>query len=284
MIPNKNNPNPPLESYVLDILSDRPRLTVKELYELFLQKSLRKISIQAFYALIHKMIGQRILVKENQVLIIDASWIDALLQFSEKVKATYLDSDAPVINIVLHPGEKRSFTFENVMAMDNFWMHALIVTSYFYRSNPHPTDHNACVYNYHSWFEIAKTGQEQSLAESYEQTGMNYYLLSGSHLYLDKAVKDIIDTKGFKYKTIEPAGSLGVNNYVTVVGDIIFETRLPKYVHELMEEVYAKVKNISEFERQEIVKIIQLPAKTILTIAHDKKRAKQFREAIKKYF
>jgi hypothetical protein len=133
MIPNKNNPNPSLESYVLDIISDRPRLTVKELFELFLQKSTRQISIQAFYALIHKMIGQRILVKENQVLIIDASWIDALLQFSEKVKATYLDSDAPVTNIVLHPGEKREFTFENVMAMDNFWMHALIVTSYYYR-------------------------------------------------------------------------------------------------------------------------------------------------------
>jgi len=284
MIPNKNNPNPPLESHVLDILSDRPRLTVKELYELFLQKSVRQISIQALYALIHKMIDQRILVKENQVLIIDASWIDALLQFSEKVKRVYLASDSPVTNIVLHPGEKRDFTFENAMAMDNFWMHALIVTSYFYRSNPHPTDHNVCVYNYHSWFEIAKTGQEQSLAESYEQTGMDYYLLSGSHLYLDKAVKDTIITKGFHYKTIEPTASLGINQYFTIVGDVVFETKLPKYINELMEEIYTKVKNISEFDRQEILKIIQLPAKTVLTISHNKQRAKQFRETIKKYF
>lgn len=284
MIPNKNNPNPPLESYILDILSSRPRLTVKELYELFLQKSVRQISLQAFYSLIHKMIGQRILVKENQVLIIDASWIDALLKFSKKVERVYLDSGSPVTNIVLNPGEKRSFTFENVMAMDNFWMHALIVTSYYYQQNPHPTDHNVCVYNYHSWFEIAKTGQEQSLAESYEHSGMKYYLLSGSHLYLDKAVKDTIDTKGFYYKTIEPAGVFGINYYVTVVGDIIFETRLPKYIHELMEEIYVKVNNIAEFDKQEIIKIIQLPAKTILTITNNKKRAKQIREEIKRHF
>jgi len=284
MIPNANNPNPPLESYVLEILADRPRLTVKELFELFLQKSTRKISIQAFYALIRKMIDQRILVKENQVLIIDASCIDALLQFSEKVRRVYLDSGSPVTNIVLHPGEKRDFTFENVMAMDNFWMHALIVTSYYYREHPHPYDHNVCVYNYHSWFEIAKTGQEQSLAEAYEQTGMNYFLLSGSHLYLDKAVVDTIDTKGFHYKTIDPSPSFGVNRYVTVVGDIIFETKLPKYIHELMEEIYGRVKNIADFDRQEILRIIQLPAKTILTVTHDKKRAKQIREEIKAYF
>ena len=284
MIPNKNNPSPPLESYVLDVLSDRPRLTVKELYELFLQKSVRQISIQAFYALVRKMIDQRILVKENQVLIIDASWIDALLHFSEKVKRVYLDSDSLVTNIVLHPGEKRSFTFENVMMMDNFWMHALMVTAYHYRSQPHPTDHNVYVYNYHSWFEIAKTGQEQSLAEAYEQTGMRYYLLSGSHLYLDKAVRDTIETKGFYYKTIDPAQSLPVNYYVTVVGDIVFETRLPKYINELMEELYNKVKSIAEFDKQEILNLVQLPAKTSLIISHDQKRAKHFREIIKRYF
>jgi hypothetical protein len=73
---------------------------------------------------------------------------------------------------------------------------------------------------------------------------MDYYLLSGSHLYLDKAVKETIDTKGFRYKTIEPTGNLAVNYYVTVVGDIVFETRLPKYIHELMEGIYTKVKNI----------------------------------------
>lgn len=284
MIPNKNNPSPTLESYVLDILSDRPRLTVKETYELFLQKSPRSISIQAFYALIHKMIKQRILVKENQTLVIDASWIDALLQFSQKIKTSYLENNASMTNIILHPGEMKEFTFENVMAMDNFWMHALIIMSYYYRKNPHPNDQGVYVYNYHSWFEIVKSGQEQSLAESYEQGGMSYYLLSGSHLYLDKVVKDTIDINNFYYKTIDPVRDLGKNYYITVIGDIIFETQLPKYINEIIEDIYLKVKNISEFDRQEIINAILLPAKTVLKISHNKIRAKQLREEIKGCF
>ena len=69
MIPDSKNPYPMAESVVLDVLSTRPRLSVRELYALFLQKNTKKISIQAFYALVRKMIDQRILVKEGQALL-----------------------------------------------------------------------------------------------------------------------------------------------------------------------------------------------------------------------
>ena len=284
MIPDLQNPNPSLQSTILDILSIRPKQTVKELYGMFLQKNKRKISIQAFYTVIKKMVVQRILVKEEHALTIDASWIDALLRFSEILKKNYLLNEASVSNIVLRPGEARKFTFETVMAMDNFWTHALIITLYNYRQNPDIDDGNVYGYNHHSWFQIARTGQEQGLVKAYGQIGMKYYVLSGSRSFLDNAVADIVESKNFNYKTIEPSEIFKINYYLTVVGDIIFETQLPKYIYELMEEIYKKVTNISEFERQEIIKLIQLPAKTVLTISHDKKKAKQLREAIKKYF
>ena len=284
MIPDSKNPHPLAESIVLDILSTRPRLSVRELYALFLQKNKKKITIQAFYALIRKMIDQRILVKEGQALLIDASWVAALTKFADTVQATYLSNETAGANTVLRPGEKRDIVFENVMAMDNFWTNALIIALYRTKEDKSITDRNVCGYNYHSWFQIARIEQEQALAEAYEQTGMGYYVVSGSRLFLDKAVADSIETKGFHYTTIEPNGALGVNYYLAVVGDVIFETALPHYIHELMEKIYEKTKNIAEFDRQEILRIIQLPARTTLTITHDKKRADKLRQSIKVCF
>ena len=272
------------ESVVLDILSTRPRLSVRELYALFLQKNKKKITIQAFYTLIRKMVNQRILVKEGQALLIDASWVAALMKFTETVQATYLSNETTGANTVLRPGEKRDVVFETVMAMDNFWTNALIIALYRTKEDASISDRNVYGYNYHSWFQIARIDQEQSLAEAYEQAGMGYYILSGSNLFLDKAVAESIDTKGFRYKTIEPNETLGINYFVAVVGNIIFEMSLPQYIHELMEKIYEKTKSISGFDRQEILRIIQLPARTTLTITNDKKRAEKLRQIIKAQF
>ena len=269
---------------MLDILSTRPRLSVRDLYALFLQKTKKKISIQAFYSLIRKMIEQRILVKEGPVILIDASWVATLIKFTDKVKNIYLTNETTASNIVLRPGEKREIVFDTVMAMDNFWTNALIIVLHNLKQNDETLDRNVYGYNYHSWFQVARTDQEQSLAEAYEQTGFGFYLISGSHLFLDKAAEQTIDMKIFRYKTMEPNGIFRQNYYVTVVGDTIFETKLPQYIHELMEKIYEKTKNIAEFDRQEILKIIQLPARTTLMISNDKKRASQIKRDIRVFF
>ena len=77
---------------------------------------------------------------------------------------------------------------------------------------------------------------------------------------------------------------LGVNCYVAIVGNIIFEMSLPQYINELMENIYKKTKNITGFDRQEILRIIQLPARTTLTITNDKKRAEKLCRSIKGQF
>lgn len=284
MIPDSKNPYPTAESYVLDILSTRPRLSVKDLYALFLQKDTRKITIQAFYALIRKMIDQRILVKEGQALLIDASWAAALLAFADKVKGVYLTNESAASNIVLQPGERREIVFETVMAMDNFWTNALIVALYRLQQDDSSENRDVCAYNYHSWFQIARTAQEQSLADAYEQTGLHYYVASGTHSFLDQAVAETIGTKHFRYTMIEPTEFFRPNYYVTVVGDVIFEMSLPLYIDQLMEKIYAGVNNVAEFDRQEVLRIIQLPARTTLVITNDKKRANDICQKLKAYF
>jgi hypothetical protein len=125
-----------------------------------------------------------------------------------------------------------------------------------------------------------RTGQEQSLAKIYEQMGAKYYVLSGSQTFLDMLVKNLIETKSFHYAQIEPAGIFKRNYYVTVLGEFIFETSLPRYISELMDEVYVKITNISEFNAQDILNLINMPGKTELTITHDRKKALKIKQEV----
>lgn len=283
MIPDPKNPYISTEEIILDILAQKPRLPVKDLFEFYSGRVPKSMSIQGFYKAIRGLVKKRVLVKEGHLVSMDAAWIHNLINFGEILRQTYMDTETTVANILVKEGERKTFTFDTPMAMDNFWTHALIVVAHYYYEHAHADKHVYC-YNHHSWFHLIKTAQEQSLASAYREGGMNLYVVSASNKFLDTLAELFMESKDFHYKLTKPIGILVQNYYVTVMGDYLFETKLPKYIYEMMEDVYHRVQNISEFNAQEMLDLIHLPGKTELTISKDKKRAEQVRQAIKANF
>lgn len=283
MIPDTRNKASSAETIVIDILSGKPRLSMKELNEYFQKKYRSGMSVQWLYKIVKHLVEQQILVKEGGLLSIDASWIHNLINFTDRLKRTYLENDASVANILLNEGENKSFQFEKVIDMDNFWTHALVTVIHYYQEQKHP-DKNVYNYNHHSWFQLVRTSNEQTLGEAYQQMSMHWHLVSGSKTFLDTLVASLIETENFHYAQIDKGSLVKPNYYVVVIGDFIFETALPNYIHERMEQIYQNVKNISEFNAQEILMLINQPGKTTLTISRNKKRALTIREEIKKAF
>jgi len=283
MIPDPKNKEPDAESVVTDILSQKPRLSMKELNEYFQKKYKPGLSVQWLYKIVKNLVERQVLVKEGGLLSIDASWIHNLINFTEKLKRTYLENDAANANILLNEGESKSFQFEKVIDMDNFWTHALITVIHSSRDQKH-MNKNVYNYNHHSWFQLVRTSNEQSLGEAYHQMHMEWFLVSGSKTFLDTLVASLIETEDFHYAQVERGPLLKPNYYVVVIGDFIFETALPNYIHERMEQIYQQVKNISEFNAQEILMLINQPGRTTLTILRNRKRAQQIREEVKKCF
>lgn len=241
------------------------------------------MTIQGLYKLVKKMIEQRVLVKEGHFISIDAAWIHNLINFTETLKRTYLASEVVMSNILLKEGETKTFTFEKVIDMDNFWWHILATLMHYYSSQEHP-DKNVYNYNDHSWFQLVRTESEQALAEAFEESGMRWYLVSGSQSFLDTLVGNMIEMKGFHYCQVLPRKVFGPNQYIEVIGDFIIETSLPKFIHELMERLYSRVSSIREFNAQDISMLLRQPGRTALTLSRDRKQALRLRKKIKGVF
>lgn len=282
MIPDPKQPNASPAAIVLDILSRKPRLPVKDLYEFFNQRYTPGMSLQGFYNLLKKLANERVLVKEGKLISIDGSWIYNLLNFSNVLQQNHFGQSAASATILLSEGESKTFTLDSVVGMDNFWWHAIIVVILYYATTEQK-DKNVYVYVHHSWFQLIRTESEQTLNNAYAQHGMHLYHVDGSHSFLDSLTPQLISGENVSVGN-EVISEFGPNYYVMVIGDFLFETRLPKHVYDQVEDVYDTVTSLSDFDPKQLLELLEQPARTMLTISRNKKRAEKIRRRIKNSF
>lgn len=280
MIPDIKNPNPSSESLIIEILSQKPRLTAKDLYEYFLAKYIHQLSVQGFYKILRKLLEQRIIVKENKLLSLDASWIYNLINFSNLLQKNYFGSQSNSINILLNEGESKNFNFDSVMEMDNFWTHALIIVTQYYSLEKH-TDKNAYVYLDHSWFQLIKTNQEKSLNYAYKQNNMQVFHLNRCGTFLDKLGLMQMDDPNYHW---EVENLPEQNQYQMCIGDYIFETKMPLIFFEELGKIYKNVTSLDQFLPKKLIGMASEKVKTILTITRSKTKAEELRLNVKGHF
>jgi hypothetical protein len=276
------------ESLILDILARKPRLSSKELFGFFNQKYPAQITIQGFYKIIKKMLINRILLKEGHSLSLDSFWINKVIEFSKTIEQTYLALSSNNATILLEEGENKTYEFENILTMDNLWEHGLNMARYYYIKHEH-RDKNAYSRNYYAVFHITRAESEMATLQYFESSEMQWYMASGSNTFLNKLPTKIIEKENYhhfifdfeKYIINNP---IEKNYWVTIIGDYIFEARFPKYIFELIENIYNNTQNISEFNADKISALFREPGKSILTISKNKKKAEIIRNEIKKLY
>ena len=275
----------------MDILSIKNRLTSKEIFDFFVKKYTKKMTLQGFYKVIRKMLNDRILLKEGMLLSLDSFWVNKVMEFSKRIEKTYLQTEASSANILLEEGESRVLEFENIISMDNLWVHGLNLARYFYAKNDCP-DKNAYSRNYFSVFHIARTESESVNLQYFESSKMEWYMASGSDTFLNHLPPKLMEQENYHqfifdfdaYQKKYKGAPVEKNYWVTVIGDFIFEARFPKYIFELLEKIYEETKNISEFNADRIKILFQEPGKSHLTISRNKKKAELIRQEIKELY
>jgi hypothetical protein len=278
------------ESLILDILATKPKLTSKEIFDFFAKRYQKKMTIQGFYKVLRKMLTDRILLKEGQHISLDSFWINKVIEFSKNIQETYLEEKASAANILLKEGESKDFEFENVISMDNLWSHSLNLVRIYYESQQHP-DKNVYSRNYFAIFHISRTESESANIQYFESSKMEWYMASGSDTFLNRLPSKLQDAKNFHHFIFNfDEYSQGQetppekNYWTTVIGDFVFEARLPKYIFELIEKIYADVQSIGDFNADKIYGLFQEPGKALLTISRDKKRAQSIRQDVKSIY
>lgn len=279
------------ESLILDILSRKAKLTSKEIFEHFTKKYPKRMTIQGFYKVIRKMLDDRILLKDGQLISLDSFWISKVVEFSKNIERTYSPTSPTSTNILLEEGESRTFEFENIISMDNLWSHGLNLVRQYYVNHEH-ANKNAYSQNYFSVFQIARTESENVNVQYFESSNMQWYMASGSDTFLNHLPTKLLEEENYhqfvfdfeKYLVENKDKTIEKNYWVTVIGDFIFEVRFPKYVFELIEKIYQDTQNISEFNADKISSLFLEPGKANLTVSRDKKRSELIRQDVKNLY
>jgi hypothetical protein len=276
------------ESVILDILSKKPKLASREIYDFFVKKYPKSMSIQGFYKIIRKMLANRILLKEGQLISLDSFWISKVIEFSKKLEQIYLQTGLNETNIILDEGESKAFEFDNVTSMDNLWSHGMNLVRQYYTKHKHG-DINVYSRNYFSVFHIARTESESTNLQYFESSKMEWFMASGSNAFLNTLPTKLITDENYHqfifdfeaFAKNHPEQEIEKNYWVTLIGDFIFEARFPKYIFELIEKIYDETLSIGDFNADKINALFLEPGKAYLTVSHDKKRAEAIREDIK---
>lgn len=287
MIPNPYEERPSPESVILDILSRKPGITSKEAYAFFLDKYKNGMSVQGFYKIIKRLLGDRVIAKTDGRLSLYSAWVNNVMKFAKQAALTHLDQNASPVTIILEEGEKKSFEFDTPIEMSTFWDHALLMVAYHYKDSEEPVDKNAYSKNFYSWIQLLRTSDEALLINLYSDLEMQWSMASGSKSLLNRLVSQIYNEKNFHfiiYPELTGYGTGRNNFHVTVIGDFIFETKLPEYIFKDIQRTFDSVRNLSEFNADEMQKVVLQTGKTVLTITRNVKRAEEVRAEIKSLF
>lgn len=287
MIPNPYQRKPSPESVLLDILSRKPGITSKEAYAFFLDKYKAGMSVQGFYKIIRQLLTDRVIAKTDGRLSLYSAWVNNLMKFAKQAALTHLDANSSPVTILLEEGEKKSFEFDTPIEMSTFWDHALLTVAYHYKESKESIDKDAYSKNFYSWIQLLRRSDEAQLINFYSDLKMDWSMASGSKSLLNRLVSQIYNEENFHF-TIYPElsgyGAGSKNFHVTILGDFIFETKLPEYIFKDVQRTFDSVQNLPEFNVDEMQKIVYQTGKTVLTITRNAKRAEGIRTEIKSLF
>ena len=228
----------------------------------------RTITRPAIYDQLRKLRVDGIILKNKTKYLLSKEWIDSLQQ-------VFTSFDAPI----LKEGENISYSFNSLGQMDAYWKHIFPLYDSLYNKPP------ICIYNKHCfWVHIlGRTESEEQHYTSYTKDKRTAFFLIGDTQRLDKEFKKKYQNDYFKIN-IKTITANPDTHHVTIVGDIIINSQLPKSFVKKINTIYEDVNSSPQNQIIEIRKLCEKNIKMNLRIERNRKRAEKLKKIITKDF
>lgn len=275
-------PQAPLQEIIVRELSQGPREAMI-LWKL-LQKHGTSVTKQGMYKALRALRAEEIVFLQAGEASLNIRWLQQLERFITVSQEAYTNSTTGSGNILLlHDGERISYTFKTALQVDAFWNHLLYLIL-----EARPNIRHWFAYASHHWFLLAHRHDELALMRFMKSHTCKYLFTVGHHLPLDRSIINDFDGEHAQYHMRDTPlftrkkNPLGL--VLNILGDYIISTEYAPVITERIEQFYKTHKILDKISLQELKTIVSTPSRTTLTIKRDARKADKLTSSLGKTF
>lgn len=225
-----------------------------------------KITIQGIYKSLNKLLKEEVLVKNKKKFSVSREWIERLI--------TELGGTDQYID--LKDGESILYSFETLNQLDAYWKHIIASINREYPEDP------MFFYEPHEiWIFQENRGESQEyFLKNLNKNKRQGFMRIGGNTSGDMEYKKRFQGE---FLQIDTSDKKPIDNFMTVVGDYLITTKLPRKTLEQIENIFSK--NLSwENMRNTLGEILDKKQKVKFYLEKNKEKAKKYRKKIAENF
>lgn len=265
-----------IEEYIIELLDTRI-MTGPTLLENLQKDYSPTVTKQAVYLALRKLMKEEVINKIGINYSLHRIWLQKIKSFAERHTTT--NNDINPMNVLnFEDGDSVSYKFKSPFLLDIVWHHLYDITfeaneKYRVMLNHHP----------HEWLMLARTETESFwLSEVNKQQKMILFTIGGL-TDLDRQFKRKWSSDYVKINIGESYG-LKSNQYLSVVGDYIFEITMDESFEKEVDDFFKKNRKINELTQKQINAISKRKYRSKLKLSKNKKKADMWRKKYRKDF
>ncbi|MCA9351160.1 hypothetical protein KC929_00085 [Patescibacteria group bacterium] len=235
------------------------------------------LSKQGLYSVLRNLQKSEVITKTKNHYGLNRVWLQKIRKFSERhIHKSESVDEANVLDF--EDGDSVTYRFKNPFLMDVTWGHLYDIL---YEANP--THQVMLNYHPHEWLMLSRPETERYWLNRFkEDKKMLLFTISGNSA-LDKKFQKDWSSEYVKIN-IGESYDLKSNQYLSVVGDYIFEITTDPLFEERVNKFFKENDYLDESAQKQIASISKQKYKSKLKLSKNKKKADAWRKKYKKDF
>lgn len=269
-------PANPLHSAIVEILTEKPSLNMKDLHQILEEQYDFEFTPQYLYQVVGRLLEWEVLMKTKQKVSLNVRWLSTLKQTVDAAMSTLREDLETSKNFVLQEGKKKEFIVSSASA-PAIWTNAVLcafeetgATDY-YEFLGHPY-----------WILVSKQISIEHLKSILDQE-VQFHTLIGGQTFLDKKGIQMYKDRQLQVSVATDTSFYPDGYSVAVVGDYVIEFMLPDRVTQSLSLLYETVTSDDKFNQKFYQDILHIQESCSLTITRSSKRAEEVRAEMQKY-
>jgi hypothetical protein len=235
-----------------------------------------QVTVQAVYKELRALVRDEIVIDKQKKLSLTLTFIEGEYKKWRQVRERYTDQVSFDDLLELPKGKSHTFTFTTIVDLDLFWTQAFIILE---RILPEEVSRYSIVP--HDWFSYARPTTDDVWTNN--KTRVQRLLITHP-AEVDWQIARRRRTEGYEFTGGENPLKLTEHQYITLVGDWVFEVEFDKTVSTKLCAHIKGLKKVEEADTEYLSKLMLEKGTFKLKLSNNAKKSKEYAGKVKKFF